>query len=315
MMRLNFFGKFTRPGETFLYLSLIFLLFSSCGQGNEAPESTDTKDSGKIYISVDETFKPIIDSQIKVFEATYPKAHIIPLYKTEADCIRDFAVDSIRMVIITRKYSKDESAFISDTLKLAPAQMVVARDAVAVIVNPKATDTLFTMDDLRLILKGKFSKNLIPIFDGIHATSTVRFIIDSVLHGDTLTAKTMAARSSNGVIDYVAKNVDAVGFVGVSWIGNPEDSTQLSYLTKVKLAPIESKNEPGVYVTPAQYNIAYKRYPMVRDLVYILKEKNYGLAHGFAKFMQDHVGQLIFKRAYLFPMLEDFRVREARLKE
>jgi phosphate transport system substrate-binding protein len=125
----------------------------------------------------------------------------------------------------------------------------------------------------------------------------------------------MAARSSNGVIDYVAKNVDAVGFVGVSWIGNPEDSTQLSYLTKVKLAPIESKNEPGVYVTPAQYNIAYKRYPMVRDLVYILKEKNYGLAHGFAKFMQDHVGQLIFKRAYLFPMLEDFRVREARLKE
>ena len=61
--------------------------------------------------------------------------------------------------------------------------MTVARDAVAVIVNPSAPDSLFTMKDIREILTGKFKKNLIPVFDGVKATSTVRFIIDSVLQG------------------------------------------------------------------------------------------------------------------------------------
>ena len=32
---------------------------------------------------------------------------------------------------------------------------------------------------------------------------------------------------------------NAIGFVGVSWIGNKEDTAQLSFLKKVKIAAIE----------------------------------------------------------------------------
>ena len=71
--------------------------------------------------------------------------------------------------------------------------------------------------------------------DGNKATSTVRFMIDSVLKGQPFSANVQAAATSEGVIDYVAKNTDAIGFVGVSWIGNPEDTTQLSFLNKVKI--------------------------------------------------------------------------------
>jgi phosphate transport system substrate-binding protein len=313
-MLADFFKKINFSFRIWLFSGLVIFLLNSCGNNN-TDENPDSKWKGKIYISVDESFKPVIDSQIKVYEDRYPSAQIIPLYKPEAECIRDFAVDSIKMVIITRRYSKEEAAFIADSLRVGPSQMVVARDAVAVIVNPKAPDSLFTMNDIVAILKGKFNKNLIPVFDNVRATSTVRFIIDSVLHGDSLTPKTTAARSSEGLIDYVAKTPNAVGFIGVSWIGNPEDSTQLSYLTKVKVAAIEARNEPGTYVTPAQYNIAYKRYPMVRDLNYVLKEGHDGLGHAFARFLEGDIGQLIFKRAYLFPMQKDFRVREARLRE
>jgi phosphate transport system substrate-binding protein len=54
---------------------------------------------------------------------------------------------------------------------------------------------------------------------------------------------------------------------------------------------------------------------MVRDLVYVLRERNEGIAHGFANFLKGDVGQLIFKRAYLMPTQKDFRVRQARLNE
>jgi len=187
-----------------VFFVVLFFLLTGC-ETSTVEEQKDTIDSGTIYISVDESFKPVIDSEIQVFEALHPKAKIIPTYKPEAECIKDFAVDSVRMVIITRRYTQQEENFMTDSFKLAPKSLELAKDAVAVIVNPSSQDTLLDMGQIYQILTGKFSKNLIPIFDGTRATSTVRFIIDSVLRGDTLTPKTMAAKSSEGVIDYVSK--------------------------------------------------------------------------------------------------------------
>ena len=193
--------------------------------------------------------------------------------------------------------------------------MVVARDGISVIVHPSSTDTMFTMKDIKDILTGKLKNGLIPVFDGVKATSTVRFIIDSVLRGDSLTPKAMAARSSEGVIDFVSKNPGVIGFIGVSWIGNTEDETQLSFLKKVKVANIESTDMPGSYVKAYQANIYLKRYPMVRDLIYILKENHRGLGTGFANFMSGEIGQIIFKRAYLAPAQKNLGIRPVRLNE
>jgi len=297
-----------------VFFVVLFFLLNGC-QPNKGTEQQDTLDSGTIYISVDESFKPVIDSEIQVFEALHPNAKIVPTYKPEAECIKDFGVDSVRMVIITRSYTQQEENFMTDSFKLAPKSLELARDAVAVIVNPSSPDTLFDMGQIYQILTGRFSKNLIPIFDGTRATSTVRFIIDSVLHGDTLTPRTMAAKSSEGVIDYVSKTPDAVGFIGVSWIGNHDDTTQLSFLKKVRMAWLESTDKPGNYVLPWQANIYYRRYPMIRDLVYILKEKNIGLGKGFANFLSGEQGQLVFKRAYLWPAQMNFNIRLTKLNE
>lgn len=281
-------------------------------QENKLP---DTSTRGTINISADESFKPVIDAQVQVYEANHSGTHINVIYKSEAECLKDFATDSIRMIIATRPYSRSEEEFMVDSMKVAPEYMVVARDAVAVIVNPSSPDSLFTMNELKDILAGKIKKKLIPVFDGVQATSTVRFIVDSVLRNDTLTSKALAARTSEGVIDYVASHADAVGFIGVSWIGNKDDPDQLSFLKKVKLAKVESTREKGTFVIPVQLNIYTKEYPMVRDLVYILKEKYKGLGHGFADFLSGEIGQLIFKRAYLMPAKRDFIIRPVRLRE
>ena len=298
----------------FFYLIGLFFLLNSCGSNTESQQK-DTIDSGTIYISVDESFKPVIDSEIQVFQALHREAKIIPFYKPEADCIKDLAIDSIRMVIVTRRLTEQEENFIVDSLKVGPQTLDLAKDAVAVIVNPSSPDSLFTMGEVRQILTGRFKKNLIPIFDGTHATSTVRFVIDSVLRGDSLTSKTMAAKTSEGVIDYVSKNPDAVGFLGISWLGNHDDTTQQSFLKRIKMASLESTDIPGHYVLAWQANIYTGRYPMTRDLVYILKEKYIGLGKGFANFMSGEQGQLIFKRAYLFPSQMNFNIRVTKLNE
>jgi len=305
--------RFYTLRNLFFLFSLFFLL-NSCGS-NIPDTQTDTIGSGTIYISADESFKPVIDSEIQVFQSQHREARIIPFYKPEAECIKDLTVDSIRMVIIARRLTEQQENFIVDSFKLAPQSMVIAKDAVAVIVNPASTDTLFTMGEVRQILTGRFKKNLIPIFDGTHATSTVRFIIDSVLRGDTLTPRTMAAKTSEGVIDFVATNVSSVGFIGISWIGNHDDTTQQSFLKKVKMVSLESTDIPDHYVMPWQANIYTGRYPLTSDLVYILKEKRVGLGKGFANFLSGEQGQLIFKRAYLWPTQMNFNIRVTKLNE
>jgi phosphate transport system substrate-binding protein len=218
-------------------------------------------------------------------------------------------------VIITKRITEDERRFVADSLKVSPEQMLLAYDAIAVIVHPDQEITRFTVADLKQILQGTFKKNLIPVFDGLKATSTVRFIVDSVLKGDTLTKKTLAARSSEEVIDYVSKNPDAIGFIGVSWIGNSDDEQQKSFLTKVRLAELECKRLPGQYCQPIQVNIYSGLYPLIRELVFILKENHKGLGHGFTEFMTAERGQLIFRRAYLVPGYLPFIVRPTKLRD
>lgn len=292
----------------------ICLAIVTTGCKNSGDERPDRADSGTLYISCDESFKPVMDAQIQVYEAQYPNAKIIAHYKPEAECFQDFGVDSVRLIVATRGPSAAERTFMADSMKVGAENYTVAYDAVAVIVNPQAADSFFTLNDIKRLVGGKSSKNLLPVFDGLKATSTVRFVADSLLRGEPLGKNVVAAQSSRGVIDYVAKTPVAVGFLGIEWLGNADDSAQRSYLNRVRLARLESTDSAGHFVLPVQYLIYTRAYPFIRDLVCVLKERHVGLANGFVNFLRSDRGQLVFRRSYLYPAVRAFYERETELK-
>src|ERR1035437_9514801 len=89
-----------------VWLICIFA-FTSCNQ-NQKEEPEDTPTSGKINITVDETFKPILDSEITVFESIYKYASINVSYKPEEKAFEDLLNDSARIIIVTRQLTPDE---------------------------------------------------------------------------------------------------------------------------------------------------------------------------------------------------------------
>ncbi len=302
-----------KGGTIWMYLLVtgLFATLQGC-HPESARTDLDSTESGTIHISVDESFKPVIDSEIQVFEALYPNAHIIAHYKPEAECFKDLIKDSTRMIIVTRGLSPQEEKFYKDSLSYSPTWSKVANDAIAVILNNDDKDSLFTMNELRGILSGTTGDTQVAVFDGLKETSTVRFAIDSILKGAPLNPKKVfAEKNSQAVIDYVAKHKSVLGFVGVSWIGNKEDTSQLSFLENVRIASLECTCPEKSFVKPYQANIMRRRYPLVRGLYYILKENYNGLGSGFANFLEYEKGQLIFRRAYLGPAKMSFTVREA----
>lgn len=305
----------------FLFYTIVLLLFLLSGATacNDKAKNTvsDTPTSGTIHISVDESFRPVIEEEIKVYEGSYPGTKIIAHYKSEAECFKDLYSDSTnRMIIVTRGLTSKESRFYTDSLSYTPVSNVLAHDAITVVLNQNSTDTVFTLDKLKAYLSGALGKDRPIVFDGLSATSTVRFAIDSILHGQKFdTSVVKAVKTSKEVLEYVATDPDAIGFVGISWIGNPEDREQVNMLKKVKMAFIECKvcvDSP--YVKPTQASIMSRRYPLVRGLYYILKENYSGLGSGFASFMKYERGQLIIRRAYLGPVM-DFDIRSVKINQ
>lgn len=298
-----------------IVLTTIYL--TSC-QTHQPLAKTDSPLHGTIHISADESFKPIIDEQVKVYENSFPGTHIIVDYKSEAACIRDILQDSAtRMVIVTRPLDRKENKYLDGEIQFTPSSERIADDAIAVVVGANSNDSMFTMAELSTILQGKAASRKDVVFDGLNATSIVRYAKDSLLKGQPFdTSLVKAEKNSRAVIDYVAGNPNAIGFVGISWIGNPEDSGQVNLLKKVKLAYIRCDTCEGQpFVKPSQLGILTKRYPLIRGLYYILKENYTGLGSGFASFLQYEQGQLIFRRAYLAPTKMGFAIRDVKINQ
>src|SRR5664279_4809840 len=229
-------------------LAGVIFIFTGCSGGNDRPD-LDSPVKGTIHISVDESFKPVIDSQIQVFEALFPRAKIIADYKPEAECFKDLMKDSTRMIIVTRGLTDAEEKFYKDSFTFYPSFAKIAYDAVAVIVNNDNPDSLFSIDKIRGILNGSTGDKQKAIFDGLSETSTIRYAIDSILEGKPFDPKKVfAEKNTLGVINYVAEHDNVLGFVGVSWIGNKEDTSQASFLKKVRIAAIECNCPEQTYV-------------------------------------------------------------------
>ncbi|MFY7899547.1 MAG: substrate-binding domain-containing protein, partial [Chitinophagaceae bacterium] len=202
---------------------LLVVVIVSCNN-NTVKDERDSPKQGTIHISVDETFKPVIEEQIKVYESTFPNAHIIASYKSEADCFRDLQKDSKRLIIVARGLNEQEQTFYEQKLQFRAQFDLIAYDAVAVIINVAADDSVFTIKKLENILSGKI--NMEAVMDGKNATSTVRYLKDSILKNKPFGANVVAAKNSEDVVKVVSEKKNAIGFVGLNWIGDNYDEKQ-----------------------------------------------------------------------------------------
>ncbi len=295
--------------KNILFLMCVVALFSC---GDDAPKNTDTLGKGTIDISVDETYQPVIDEQLKVFDSSYPDAKINIHYKPEAECFKDYFDNKARIIVVARPLTKAEKDQCVQQ-KIYVTSMGIARDAIAVIVNNSSADSILDKNVLRGILTGVYKTKYTVVFDN-QASSTVRYVMDSLLRGDKLGSNVFAAKGNNEVVDYVAKNPNAIGFVGLNYVSDKNDPNNTgAFVNSVRVVAIKN-DSTGEFLKPYQAYLALKTYPLYRTLYYINRESYPGLGTGFANFLAEQRGQLIFKYAHMFPLRSEMIIREAEIK-
>jgi phosphate transport system substrate-binding protein len=294
------------------WLGLLTVLLLSCNSGTQNKQPLDTPTSGTIRISVDETFAPLMEAEIKVFQSLYPKTHIIAEYKPEAECFKDLLNDSARVIITTRDFNSQEKEYFKQ-IRITPHSMLLAWDAVAMVVNHANPDSILTMDQVRHIMDGTEKERKWQLVFDNENSSTVRYIRDSINKGKPLPPNTMAAKTNPEVVDYVTKNKDAIGVMGVNWISDPDDSTTIEFTNKVTVVKVRA-DYGSEFVKPYQAYIATGSYPLKRGMFFCLKEPYRGLGTGFVTFLGSYEGQLVIKKFRLFPARINAVFREAQLQ-
>ena len=286
----------------------------------------DTETSGYARIAVDETLLPVINEQLAVFTGLNPEASIDPIYAGENELFDLMMSDSIRLIVAAKDLTDTQRDSLK-RLKLRPRSQLLAGDGIAIIVNRANPDSMISVAALRDVMAGKVTRwsELSPRgssglgeiqvgFDHPNS-STLRFVRDSVMRGESFSDALRALESNPAVVEYVAGHPEALGVIGVNWIKVRDDSTQMRFLPDIRVMAVGKEREVSEYNTFKPYPAFLNNgaYPLRRD-IYIIISDSYGtLQSGFVKFAAGDAGQRIILKAGLVPATRP--TREVMLRE
>jgi phosphate transport system substrate-binding protein len=303
---------------TFLTFQILFL--TSCTKSKVT--RTDTETTGSAFITCDENFSKVINQEIQVFQSKNNEAKLTPVFTDEVKIINLMLKDSIRLAFTYRELTEPEKNTIKQR-KRTLRSLKVATDGVALIINKANNDSLISIQALKKILAGKITKwnDINPaaksknseairvVFDNPNS-STVRYLKDSIGGGTPLASNLRSLKNSDEVLDFVSRTPNALGIIGVSWISNPKDTTNLTFNDKIRVMSV-SMNDPAFadesYKPYAAY-LALGYYPLVRNVYMLLTDVRGGLPAGFASFVGGDTGQRIILKTGLVPATKPMRL-------
>ena len=278
-----------------LLVITIFFLISCDRKANSKDHETIIK--GKVSILVDETLLPIIESQVEVFQSQY-NATITLVPKSETEIALLLSEDKNRLAIMSRELTTSEAAIFTN-LKIKPKITTFGTDAIAFISSKKNTDSIINLEKFISYIQGKNQESFSEfVFDNANS-STVRYIKNLAKVKQLPKEKIFSLNTNNEVIEYVSKNPNSIGIVGVNWLSDPIQEN-VNMVSLVQVLNVLSKDNS--LSKPSQDNIASGSYPLTREIKMLNYQGSSGLGMGFASFVGGDIGQRIILKSGLVPI-------------
>jgi phosphate transport system substrate-binding protein len=281
--------------RAFFSAVVIALLSTNC---KNADSNNETIIKGTTNLLVDESFLPIIEDQVAVFQGQYD-AKIVIDAKSEKEIIRSFLQDTSRIVILSRKLN-DEEKIHFEKMQIKPKVTQIASDAIAFISNKSNKDTLISLADVILFMQGRPQRRIKGLVFDNPNSSTVRYITDLAGIINLPQKDVFSYKSNKEVIKFVSENEGMIGVVGLNWLYQPSTDI-IKYVEKINVLSVQGKGST-TFFPPTQNNLAEGSYPLARDLFIINCQGTSGLGMGFASFVAGDVGQRIVLKSGLLPI-------------
>lgn len=175
-------------------------------------------------------------------------------------------------------------------------EVIIARDALAVVVHPSNPVSQLTRQQLEDIFRGKITnwkqvggEDLkIVVYSRETSSGTYEFFKESVLHNKNYMSSSLSMPATGAVIQSVSQTRGAIGYVGLAYIS-----------TRIK--PLAVSYEEGKYALPTSENATKGIYPIVRPLYYYYDASNTDKVTPLLDFILSPHGQEIVQKGGYLP--------------
>ncbi|MDO8755020.1 MAG: PstS family phosphate ABC transporter substrate-binding protein [Anaerolineales bacterium] len=248
-----------------ILLLLSSFLLASCGSSNNSSAS----DSPANYIENkgSDTIVNLALAWAEKYQGDHPDVRISVTGGGSGTGIAALINGTVDIANASRKI-KEEEITEAQSNGVEPVEHIIARDAIAVIVNPKNPVSKLTLGQISDIYSGKYTnwqevggedRPIVRLSRETNSGTHVYFL-ETVLRLGSKEDKTLFSMdtlllpSSEGIISEVRDNPNAIGYDGLGYV--PDD------LKTIAIA----KEEGGAYVLPSIETVNDKSYAIARDL-------------------------------------------------
>ena len=196
----------------------------------------------------------------------------------------------------SRKMKFDEKVKLQEAKK-STKEVVIAYDALAVVVHPSNKVSNLTREQLEGIFTGKI-KNWkevggadmkIVAYSRETSSGTYEFFKESVLKNKNYMNGILSMPATGAIIQSVSQTKGAIGYVGLAYVSPRTKTLSVSY-------------DGSHYAAPTVENATNKTYPNVRPLYYYYNVKNKEQVAPLINFILSPEGQEIIKKSGYIPV-------------
>ena len=252
--------------RAFIYLLLSSLFLSSCGPADSAQAAFDST-ANYIENKGSDTIVNLALAWAETYQAEHADIRISVTGGGSGTGIAALINGTVDIANASRKIKEEEVAE-AQSKGINPMEHIIARDAIAVIVNPRNPVSSLTLQQISDIYSGKTTRwtdlggEDRPIVKLSRETNsgTHVYFLETVLRLGSKEDKTLFSMdtlllpSSEGIISEVRDNPNAIGYDGLGYV--PED---------LKMIAI-AKESGAAYVLPSIETVNDKSYAIARDL-------------------------------------------------
>src|SRR5512138_1146969 len=254
--------------RSLLFAITIFILVFSASCGPTSTQEAASASSGAyIENKGSDTIVNLALAWAEKYQGEHPEIRISVTGGGSGTGIASLINKTVDIANASRQI-KPEEVNEAEANGVKPVEHVIARDAIAVIVNPENPVSQLTLKQISDIYSGKINnwsevggenRPIVRLSRETNSGTHVYFLETVIRLGNSkdktlFSMDTLLLPSSEGIIAEVRQNPNAIGYDGLGYM--PKD---------LKMIAI-AKEQGGAYVLPAIATVNDKTYPIARDL-------------------------------------------------
>ena len=168
-------------------------------------------------------------------------------------------------------------------------EVIIAYDAIAVIVHPENRVTDLTLEQLEGIFTGKISNwkdvggtdmKIVP-YSRETSSGTYEFFKESVLMNRNYMNGIMSMPATGAIVQSISQTRGGIGYIGLAYLNRTVKAVRVSY------------DEGKTFVEPSVANAKNETYPIVRPLYYYYATSSEAAVKPFIDYVLSAAGQKI----------------------